>query len=261
MEPRPSYLERTRLLVQAIQDLSLARDLSTVQAIVRTAARSIAGSDGATLVLRDGDCCSYVDEDAITPLWKGLRFPLTNCISGWSMLHQAPAVIPDIYEDARIPHDAYRPTFVKSLVMVPIRTKNPIGAIGNYWAHTHAASNDEVEFLQALADSTSIAMENIHVYQHLEETVQHRTEALQDAYEKIKALSYTDELTGFLNRRGFWLMGEQAMKQAYRAHLPCAVTFLDLDGLKRVNDSLGHEAWRRHDHAHCTNPESRVQGC
>ncbi len=55
---------------------------------------------------------------------------MTACISGWSMLHRSRRSSWDIYADARIPADAYRPTFVKSLVMVPIRTESPIGAIG-----------------------------------------------------------------------------------------------------------------------------------
>ncbi len=50
------------------------------------------------------------------------------------MLNRQIAVIPDIYLDPRIPHEAYRPTFVKSLVMVPVREADPIAAIGAYWA-------------------------------------------------------------------------------------------------------------------------------
>ncbi len=64
----------TRLL-RAVQELSMAAQLSEVQRVVRTAARDLAGCDGATFVLRDGDLCYYADEDAIEPLWKGLRFP------------------------------------------------------------------------------------------------------------------------------------------------------------------------------------------
>jgi hypothetical protein len=70
-------------------------------------------------------------------------------------------MIPDIYVDERVPHEAYRPTFVKSMVMVPIRKVDPIGAIGNYWAAERMATEKEVFLLQALADSTSIAMENV----------------------------------------------------------------------------------------------------
>ncbi|HVY79541.1 MAG TPA: GAF domain-containing protein, partial [Steroidobacteraceae bacterium] len=105
-------------LVTVVQKLSLARNLETVMAIVRRAARELTGADGATFVLREGDRCFYADEDAISPLWKGQRFPLEVCISGWAMLNRQPAVVEDIYADDRIPHDAYRPTFVKSLVMV-----------------------------------------------------------------------------------------------------------------------------------------------
>jgi putative nucleotidyltransferase with HDIG domain len=162
-------LEPARELVAAIQRLSLARSIPEVQAIVRASARRLTNADGATFVLRDNEQCYYADEDAISPLWKGQRFPLEACISGWSMLNRRPAVIEDIYADDRIPHDAYRPTFVKSLAMVPIRTLDPVGAIGNYWATRHRPTEEEVELLQALADSTAVAMENVRAYQELEE--------------------------------------------------------------------------------------------
>jgi GAF domain-containing protein len=78
------------------------------------------------------------------------------------------AIIEDIYLDPRIPHAAYRPPFVKSLVMVPIRTLDSIGAIGIYWASHYHATPDQVETLQAMADATSVALENVQVYAQLE---------------------------------------------------------------------------------------------
>lgn len=62
--------QMTRLLT-VVQELSLARDLPTVMAIIRLAARELVRADGATFVLRDDGKCYYVDEDAIPPLWKG----------------------------------------------------------------------------------------------------------------------------------------------------------------------------------------------
>jgi response regulator RpfG family c-di-GMP phosphodiesterase len=155
-------------LIETIQQLSMARSIEQIQAIVRHTARRLTGADGATFVLRDGDRCHYADEDAIAPLWKGQRFPMSTCISGWVMLNRRPAMIPDIYADDRIPADAYRPTFVKSLLMVPIRQMSPIGAIGNYWSERHEASERETILLQALADSTAVAMENVRMIAELE---------------------------------------------------------------------------------------------
>jgi putative two-component system response regulator len=163
-------LGRAGELLGAIQHLSLARSLPEIQAIVRSAARRLTGADGATLVLSEGERCFYADEDAIAPLWKGQRFERSVCISGWVMDHRQPVVIGDVYADGRIPHQTYRPTFVKSLAIVPIRQYDPLGAIGNYWSAHHEATREEVQTLQALADSTAVALENVRTYQQLEES-------------------------------------------------------------------------------------------
>lgn len=173
-------------LVHVVQELSLARTIDQVQAIVRKAARALTGADGATFVLRDGDMCFYADEEAIAPLWKGSRFPMNSCISGWAMLNRRPAVIEDIYADDRVPHDAYRPTFVKSLAMVPIRTLDPLGAIGNYWASRHLPTPAEVELLTALADVTAVAIENVRILSDMDERVTARTAELEEANDALR---------------------------------------------------------------------------
>lgn len=253
------YCNQVERLITVVQDLSLARNLDAIMAVVRVAARRLTRADGAAFVLRDGEFCFYVDEDAILPLWKGQRFPLHNCIGGWAMRNRQSVIIPDIYSDDRIPFEAYCTTFVKSLVMVPIRTIDPIGAIGAYWATLHHPTATEVRLLQALADTTAVAMENIRVYSELEQRVRDRTVDLESANQRlleeiqerqqaeaeVRQLSLTDELTGVHNRRGFFLLAEQQLKLANRMHAPYCLLFIDLDGLKQINDTLGHETGDR----------------
>ena len=59
---------------------------------------------------------------------------------------------------------------------------------------------------------------------------------------EMEQLALSDELTGLRNRRGFLLLAEQALRMARRTQGKCALVFIDLDGLKQVNDSRGHAA-------------------
>jgi GAF domain-containing protein len=167
--PPFSTAEASEQLVMAVQQLSGVRTLSHVMEIVKRAARRMTGADGASFVLRDGDLCHYAEEDAIAPLWKGRWFPMDICVSGWAMRHRQPVLIPDIFQDARVPQEAYRPTFVRSLAMVPIRALEPVGAIGIYWREAHAPTPEAVRWLQSLADSTALAMEHLQARLELTE--------------------------------------------------------------------------------------------
>jgi signal transduction histidine kinase len=164
-------------LLDTVTDLASARTLDDVTRIVRGSARALTQADGVTFVLRDNGQCFYADEDAIGPLWKGSRFSLESCISGWAMLNRQITVVPDIYQDARIPHAAYRPTFVKSLVMVPVRQEDPIAAIGAYWAQPHTATWEEQRVLQAIANAAALALHNVELDAELRLSVEREREA------------------------------------------------------------------------------------
>ena len=168
-------------LLDAVTALASARDEGAVCAIVRKAARELSEADGVTFVLKQGDHCYYADEDAIGPLWKSRRFPLESCISGWAMLNKTHAAVPDVYADERIPHDAYRPTFVKSLVMVPVRREDPIAAIGAYWASYHEATPAEIGVLQSLADAAALALHNVQLDADLKNALRQEREARASA--------------------------------------------------------------------------------
>ncbi|MDQ6718128.1 MAG: sensor domain-containing diguanylate cyclase [Gemmatimonadota bacterium] len=63
---------------------------------------------------------------------------------------------------------------------------------------------------------------------------------LMRARDELKRLVVTDELTGLHNRRGFFTLAEHLLKTAKREGKSCLLICADIDGLKWVNDSLGH---------------------
>ncbi|MDE3202178.1 MAG: diguanylate cyclase [Acidobacteriota bacterium] len=226
-------------LVEVVHQLSLAKSFDTIVDIVRSEARALLKADGATVIVRDGDFSFYVDEDAISPLWKGARIPLSACVSGWVMEHKQAVSIKDVFDDSRVSGDLYRATFVHAMSMVPIRTADPLGAIGVYWASHYRASEEQMRLLQVMADATAVAMEDVAIQQELEERVIERNTQLEAAHRELRELTLMDEATGLYNRRGFELLAMQLLGLAQRSYETTWLLLADIDGLQPVNDGLG----------------------
>ena len=68
---------------------------------------------------------------------------------------------------------------------------------------------------------------------------------VNDLERKLRDISFTDELTKIHNRRAFYVLGEFSLHEARRTHQQLTLLYFDLNGLKRINDSLGHEMGSR----------------
>ncbi|RQO53021.1 bifunctional diguanylate cyclase/phosphodiesterase [Pseudomonas sp. KBW05] len=64
-------------------------------------------------------------------------------------------------------------------------------------------------------------------------------------HQQLEFQAVTDPLTGLLNRRGFHQAVESTLLRSERNDHALVLLYLDLDGFKRVNDSLGHDAGDR----------------
>jgi len=63
----------------------------------------------------------------------------------------------------------------------------------------------------------------------------------QQMMKKLKELATTDELTGLYNRRGFLTYGKELLKVAKRMDRAIFLLYVDLDGMKLINDNFGHQ--------------------
>ncbi|MHC5741951.1 MAG: GGDEF domain-containing response regulator [Nostoc sp.] len=99
---------------------------------------------------------------------------------------------------------------------------------------------EELEVLMRVKNQLLIKQQHqqlLEQNQHLEDEIQERLKAEAE----VRQLSLTDELTGLHNRRGFFWLANHQFKIARRTQIFCCLLFVDLDGLKQINDSLGHE--------------------
>ena len=75
-----------------------------------------------------------------------------------------------------------------------------------------------------------------------DELAQEQSRQLERLAAQLEQLTLEDELTGLYNRRGLDLLGGSAVNRAARDGSPLCVLFMDLDGLKAINDGHGHAA-------------------
>lgn len=249
------YCDALERLTHALQALAVVRGREDLARVVRRAIRDMTQADAVSFVLHDGTPCHDVDEEAAPSPWSGREEALETCISALVMAQGEGVIIDDLADDSRVPWELCRETFVKSLVMVPLRTLAPVGVIGVYWAAPRTALDWEVRLLQVLADAAVVTLDALRAQAGLEEQVRQRTEELEaanrrlavegaarhQAEEEARRLSLTDGQTGLANRRGFFVQAETLLKQSRREDREASVLFIDVNGLKTVNDYLGHE--------------------
>jgi len=117
-----------------------------------------------------------------------------------------------------------------------IEKANKVFTTGKSIQHEHKSLRDGRYFFLTLSpvkklDGTIIAVT----------IVSKDISEIKSMEEKLKALSLTDELTGIYNRRGFFTLVEQLLKMSKRQKKGIFMLYLDLDDLKVINDTFGHQ--------------------
>lgn len=184
--------------------------------------------------------------------YGGKSSRLTESLGSLALLAAVTAIA--FYQQAPQGGEAYPLTFLPLPFLVWIACRSGPGGValativvsaiaivatsGGSGPFARAASNESLLLLQAYTGITTLMALTLAAA-----VTGHKIAALKlkRLSLELEQLALTDELTGVRNRRGFLVLAEHAWRVARRTHVPCRLLFIDLDGVKHVNDTQGHQ--------------------
>ena len=126
-----------------------------------------------------------------------------------------------------------------SIISLPLKIgSNVLGVMNVALKRPHSFSENEILALEFLGDQASIAIQNANLYEKAQLEISERIRAEK----AIKHLANHDALTGLPNRRLFNERIHLEISRAQRNNQKIGIMLFDLDHLKKVNDSYGHNA-------------------
>ncbi len=213
-------------LVDTQQVISSADfDFEAVLKIVADESLRLTHADAAVVALPDGSELVFRAVAGSAVPFDGMQLERASTISGRAFECGETLVCVDAEQDDRVNLDACRLVGARSIVVVPLLHEGgTVGVLLVYSREPHAFGDQDVNVLSLLGNVVATALV--------------RAEAIQE----LNSRATTDELTGLLNRGAWYAQLDVALARSRRIAKPISVVVLDVDGLKKLNDSRGHFA-------------------
>jgi diguanylate cyclase (GGDEF)-like protein len=207
-------------------------DVGALLDLVVVRAQELTGAGGAAIELAEGDDMVYRAVSGLAEGQLGLRLGRIGSFSGLCVAENKTLTCEDSEADERVDREACRLVGLRSMVVQPlIHHKEVIGALKVMAAQSRFFGADAGEVLGLLSAAVAGALANAAKW------AKHR--ALE---EDLTHLASHDPLTGISNRSAFYDKLRQALSTSRRLGTPTGLVLFDLDGLKFVNDTYGHQA-------------------
>ncbi|NUO77971.1 MAG: GGDEF domain-containing protein [Lysobacter sp.] len=226
----PPSDETSRLLQVIETQTEIARlglDLGGVMELVTRRAQTLTGAVGAVVELAEGDDMVYRAASGIAESSLGLRLRRSASLSGACVAVGAPLNCEDSETDPRVDREACRRVGLRSMIVVPLKHhQTVVGVLKVMGATPSEFGAQELRVLDLMSGLIGAAMYHAARY----ETDELFHQATHDA------------LTGLPNRALFYDRLRHCLAQAQRDQRRIGILNLDMDGLKPVNDRMGHRA-------------------
>ena len=213
-----------RIIYRIAQETTAVLDLDTLLARIVTIIREVMGYSMVSILL-PADSASELRVGAQSGYAidiTGFTIPITQGIIGWVYTHGQPQIIPEVEEDPRyIGLDEQ----VHSKLAFPLMSRGRVvGVLNAESQYPDAFSEADAALMSAVGSQLASALEVAQLHDTLKREASH------------------DPLTRLSNRRHFLERIQQEITRAAASGESFSIVFLDVDQLKRINDTYGHLA-------------------
>ena len=222
--------ERTRRLLGVIKAQSeiaqLGLDLGAVMIRVTERVLDLTPATGAVVELAEGDELVYRATSGAAASHLGLRLLRVNSLSGLCIARGQMLTCADSETDDRVDREACRLIGLRSMIVVPLRHSEQVVGVLKVYSVARSFDDTDEEILGLMSDLIASAMFN----------------ATKNESGALFYQATHDALTGLAHRALFYDRLRHTLASARRDEQSFALLSLDMDGLKRINDTLGHRA-------------------
>ncbi|MCE1252641.1 MAG: sensor domain-containing diguanylate cyclase [Anaerolineae bacterium] len=202
-------------------------DLSSIMFLVAKESQELTGADGAVVELAEDGDMVYRAATGTAENQLGLRLPINTSLSGLCVKLGETLICDDSETDPRVDREACRKVGLRSMVVNPLKFNGKtVGVLKLICKKTGAFGENEVQIVNLLSDLIAASMYMAVEYEEKE----------------LYVKATTDSLTGISNRALFYDRLRLVLSQSQRKQEGFGVVLYDMDGLKRINDILGHRA-------------------
>jgi diguanylate cyclase (GGDEF)-like protein len=213
-----------RIIYRIAQETTAVLDLDTLLTRIVTIIREVMGYYMVSILLpvndatelRVGAQSGYAND--IT----GFTIPISQGIIGWVYTHGVPQIIPEVEADPR--YIGYSDQVHSKLAFPLMSRGRVVGVLNADSQHVDAFSEADVALMSAVGSQLASCLEVAQLHDTLKREASH------------------DPLTRLNNRRHFLERIQQEIVRARESGESFSIVFLDVDQLKRINDTYGHLA-------------------
>lgn len=202
-------------------------DLGAVMQLVTQRTQELTKSAGAIVELAEGEEMIYRAAAGIAEPQLGLRLKRSGSLSG-QCVHEGQILRCDDSEsDPRVDREACRKVGLRSMIVVPLKHNDAtVGVLKVVSPSINAFSDDDIQLLGLMSELIASAM--FHAVKYESNELYYR--------------ATHDSLTGLANRALFFDRLRLSLAQGSRHGDQMGILSIDMDGLKPINDLLGHRA-------------------